>query len=171
MTGPAQHGAFQSLAKETRVAVAVDWHGSALWLQTIIPAIHHSAPDIRTILHVGDFGIYPDRRGKGFLNAIDRSCLATGIHRVLVTPGNHDHWPRLDQRFEHRPGQPAQLSKTVWPSRVGHHGSNRSSTKIRWTGIPKLWRTRPYPAHGSLKSGQACDLRSSPTGTSTSLIL
>jgi hypothetical protein len=114
MTGSAQYGPFQTLAGETRVAVAGDWHGSTLWLQTIIPAIHRTAPDIQTILHVGDFGIYPDRRGKGFLNAVDRSCLAVGIQRVLVTPGNHDHWPRLDQRFASRPGQPAQLSKTVW---------------------------------------------------------
>jgi len=114
VTDTAEHGRTLALAGETRVAVAGDWHGSALWLQTIIPAIHRSAPDVQSILHVGDFGIFPDRRGKRFLNAVDRSCLAVGIKRVLVTPGNHDHWPRLDQRFEHRPGQPAQLSKTVW---------------------------------------------------------
>ena len=138
MTGSAQRGPFQTLAGETRVAIAGDWHGSALWLQSVIPAIIRSAPDVRTILHVGDFGIYPDRRGKGFLNAVDRSCLAVGIQRVLVTPGNHDYWPRLDQRFEHRPGQPAQLSKTVWALPRGYRFNLAGRSIMSFGGAASL---------------------------------
>jgi hypothetical protein len=134
----AHHGPFQTLVGETRVAVAGDWHGSALWLQSIVPAIHRTAPDILTILHVGDFGIYPDRRGKGFLNAVDLSCLAVGIKHVLVTPGNHDHWPRLDQRFENRPGQPAQLSKTVWALPRGYRFNLAGRSIMSFGGAASL---------------------------------
>jgi hypothetical protein len=103
-----------TLPGETRVAVAGDWHANHLWIQSAIPALHRAAPDVCTILHVGDFGVLPDKRGKGFLAAVDAQCEATGIERVLVTPGNHEDWPRLVNRFASRPGEAVLLSDRVW---------------------------------------------------------
>jgi hypothetical protein len=99
---------------ERRVAVAGDWHGNVAWVQRIIPALHRAAPDVRTILHAGDFGILPERRGKGFLTTVDYWCRSAGIEKVLVTPGNHEDWSRLGQRFASRPGEAIRLSETVW---------------------------------------------------------
>ena len=103
-----------TLAAESRVAVAGDWHGNHLWIQSAIPALHDAAPDVRTILHAGDFGILPGRRGKGFLAAVDAVCSSAGIERVLVTPGNHEDWARLTARFASRPGQPIRLTDAIW---------------------------------------------------------
>ncbi|WP_104090888.1 metallophosphoesterase [Cryobacterium sp. N19] len=103
-----------TLQGETRVAVAGDWHGNISWVQTIIPAIARTAPDVRTILHVGDFGIWPERSGKGFPASVDFWCKNAGIERLLVTPGNHEDWDRLDGWFAGAPGQPVQISDVVW---------------------------------------------------------
>jgi hypothetical protein len=103
-----------SVPGETRVAVAGDWHANTMWIQSIIPALRRAAPDVQTILHVGDFGILPERRGKGVLATVDYWCRAASIERVLVTPGNHEDWGRLSQRFDSQPGEPIRLSETVW---------------------------------------------------------
>jgi len=103
-----------TLPDETRIAVAGDWHANHLWIQSAIRALHETAPDVRTILHAGDFGILPDKRGKAFLVAVDTQCAASQIQRILVTPGNHEDWGRLQQRFAARPGEAVRLSESVW---------------------------------------------------------
>jgi len=138
VTTDADRSQILTLPGETRVAVAGDWHGNTLWLQSIIPALHRAAPDVQTILHVGDFGIYPDRRGKGFLNAVDRSCLAVGIRRVLVTPGNHDDWSRLTQRFASRPGEAIRLTDVVWVMPRGFRFTLAGRTLLSFGGAASL---------------------------------
>ncbi|WP_354025929.1 metallophosphoesterase [Conyzicola nivalis] len=103
-----------TLPGETRVAVAGDWHGNTIWIQEMIPALHAAAPEVGTILHAGDFGILPGPRGKGFLAAVDAQCEASVIERVLVTPGNHDDWTRMNHRFVSQPGEAIRLSDRVW---------------------------------------------------------
>jgi len=99
---------------ESQVLLAGDWHGNVGWVQRVIPAVRRSAPGARTILHVGDFGFWPERRGKGFLSSVDYWSRIAGIERVLVTPGNHEHWPSLVQSFDAKPGEAVQLSEVVW---------------------------------------------------------
>ncbi|WP_157155912.1 metallophosphoesterase [Diaminobutyricimonas sp. LJ205] len=103
-----------ALDNESRVAIAGDWHRNVSWAQTVIPALVRIGPDIRTILHLGDFGIWPGREGKGFLRSVDRSCAGAGIERVFVTPGNHEDWGRLHGLFASRPHRVLQLSEMVW---------------------------------------------------------
>ena len=93
--------------------MAGDWHANIMWVQTIIPRIARMAPDVQTILHLGDFAVWPERRGKGFLAAVDYWMKTAGMKRVLVTPGNHEDWSRLDARFASQPGEAVQLSETV----------------------------------------------------------
>lgn len=99
---------------ETHVGVAGDWHGNIVWIQRAIPAFHRVFPDVKTLLHLGDFGLYRDRGGKGFRNAVDYWCKRTGIERVLVTPGNHEDWDWLEQLFAVHPGEPVQVSEVIW---------------------------------------------------------
>jgi len=103
-----------SLPGETVVAVAGDWHGDRMWAQSVIAALHVVAPDVLSILHLGDFGVLPDRLGKGMLKAVDSACAQSGIERVLVTPGNHEDWDRLMARFASKPNVAVQLSEVVW---------------------------------------------------------
>ncbi|WP_166790654.1 MULTISPECIES: metallophosphoesterase [unclassified Cryobacterium] len=98
---------------ETQVIVAGDWHGNSSWAGKAIPSIARNSPEVRTILHVGDFGIWPGASGRKFLDAVDFWCARAGITRVLVTPGNHEHWGWLDREFHARPGKPAALSPVV----------------------------------------------------------
>ncbi|MET4706096.1 metallophosphoesterase [Frigoribacterium sp. UYMn621] len=65
-----------------RVAIAGDWHGSISWLQSVIPRIHREAPEVDTIFHTGDFGLFPEAHGKGFLAAVDFWCQTANIRRV-----------------------------------------------------------------------------------------
>ena len=97
-----------------RVAIAGDWHGSIGWVQSSIPRLHRQAPDVTTIFQVGDFGIFKERHGSGFLAAVDYWCKAAGINRVFVTPGNHEDWGELTARFAKQPGDAVQMSRVVW---------------------------------------------------------
>ncbi|KQO98807.1 metallophosphoesterase family protein [Leifsonia sp. Leaf264] len=98
---------------EHRVALAGDWHGNVTWVQTILPKLHRAAPDVKTILHLGDFGIWPERRGKGFLKSVDYWCKKSGIERILVTLGNHEDHARMEKLWASRPGQVIELTDHI----------------------------------------------------------
>jgi len=99
--------------KPSRVALAGDWHGNLGWVQLAIPVVHRFAPDVTQILHAGDFGYWPGREQKGFLAGVDFWAKTAGISTILVTPGNHEHWDRLNALFDASPDEPVQISDVV----------------------------------------------------------
>jgi hypothetical protein len=99
--------------EEAHVVVAGDWHGNSNWVGTAIPSIARLAPGVKTILHLGDFGIGPGLRARKFLDSVDYWSAKAGISRVLVTPGNHEDWAWLEDAFAARPGYPVPLSSIV----------------------------------------------------------
>jgi hypothetical protein len=103
-----------TLPGETHVAVAGDWHGNIGWCQRALPFLARVAPGTRTILHLGDFGIWPERSGKGFLAAVDYWARQAGVERILATPGNHESWTRILEAQADQPGEPAQVSERVY---------------------------------------------------------
>lgn len=92
---------------DDEVVVAGDWHGSTAWIQRALPAVRGHA---RTILHVGDFGLY----GPTFLNSVDYWAKRAEVERIVVVPGNHESWPLLLAVLDLHPGQAVRLSETVW---------------------------------------------------------
>lgn len=103
-----------TLPGETRIAVAGDWHGSIVHTQHIIPWMHRLHPDIKTVVHVGDFGIPRTLANrKSYLSTASYWAVKTGI-RLLVTPGNHEGWTLLDELFEASGGQPVEVEPMVW---------------------------------------------------------
>nr|WP_286346835.1 metallophosphoesterase [Frondihabitans sucicola] len=84
--------------------------------------MHRLAPDVKTILHVGDFGYWKtgQRQGKGYLGAVDYWCKRAGIERILVTPGNHEQWSLLRAAFGKQPGQPIQITERAWAMPIGY---------------------------------------------------
>lgn len=76
----------------TEVVFAGDWHGNALWAVSRIQSIGSSGPV--TILHVGDFGIWPGPSGKRYLQTVENVCARHDVD-ILITPGNHEDWARL----------------------------------------------------------------------------
>jgi hypothetical protein len=102
-----------TLPGETKVAVAADFHGNIGWCQLALPFLARVAPGTRTILHLGDLGIWPEG-GKGFLATVDYWARQAGIEQILLTPGNHDWWTRILAAQADQPGEPAQLSERVF---------------------------------------------------------
>jgi len=101
------------LSEETHVAIAGDWHSNINWVGKAIPSIARDAPGVKTILHLGDFGIGSGARARKFLEAVDYWCAKAGISRVLITPGNHEGWAWLEDAFAAQPGVPVSLSSIV----------------------------------------------------------
>lgn len=79
------------------IALAGDWHGNRQWAGGRIQGIGERG--IETILHLGDFGVWPGPSGNAFLQSVDKACERAGVDQVLVTPGNHDDWGRLTQMW------------------------------------------------------------------------
>ncbi|MGG7507555.1 metallophosphoesterase [Plantibacter sp. YIM 135249] len=115
------------------VAVAGDWHGNVRWVQRALPALVRVAPHVRTMLHLGDFGIWPGRP-PGFLGTVDYWCRRSGFERILVTPGNHDDWDQLVTAFEAAPGEPVQLSEYVWALPRGYRFNIGGRTVMSFGG-------------------------------------
>lgn len=100
------------------VHVAGDWHGHTSWA---IRALRALADDgCQVLLHVGDFGFFPNLPfGPTFLAAVEREAARHGI-TVLVTAGNHDNHEAIDRLVAAAGPGPAQLSAHVWVLPRGH---------------------------------------------------
>lgn len=101
--------AFTFDLPDTTVAVAGDWHGNAGWVGRAIPALGQIAPEVDTILHVGDFWPTPQ-----LCSAIDTWCGQSGIARVLVTLGNHEPYGDLTPLLDAHRWHAVRLSESVW---------------------------------------------------------
>ena len=76
-----------------RVGVAGDWHGDRIWAISALRHFHQE--DIRVVLHLGDFGVWPGPYGRIFLEQVERA-LETLDMVLLVTPGNHEDYDQID---------------------------------------------------------------------------
>jgi hypothetical protein len=74
------------------VVFAGDWHGNLPWATSRIQSV--GASGVTTILHVGDFGLWPGNSGRRYLQIVEKTCARAGVE-LLVTPGNHEDWARL----------------------------------------------------------------------------
>jgi len=100
-----------TLPGETRVAIAGDWHSSGFWAKTALTRLRRHAPDVRTILHLGDFNLTANRPWGAYRETLVKAMAENGIERILVTPGNHDHWGQLEKRFTLYPDVPYVLPR------------------------------------------------------------
>lgn len=78
-----------------QIVVAGDWHGDSLWAVESVDRAAKAGAD--TILHLGDFGIWPGEYGKKYLRAVEKACAWHNI-KMVITPGNHEDWDRLDAK-------------------------------------------------------------------------
>jgi len=97
---------------EDRVAIAGDWHSSGYWVRRALKMLHDQAPDVRTVLHLGDFNLTSNTPWTAYRRSVVEAMETNGIARILVTPGNHDDWSQLGPRFELHPQEPYHLPKT-----------------------------------------------------------
>jgi Calcineurin-like phosphoesterase len=100
-----------------RIVVAGDWHGDEEWAVSVIRRVPHllAGESQRVILHLGDFGIWPDRQGKMYLDRVSGALAEAGAELWFVD-GNHEDFAQLD-KLDENPGPDGRV--TVVP-RVRH---------------------------------------------------
>lgn len=128
----------------TRVAIAGDWHGNIDWVRRVVMLLRDRAPEVDTILQLGDFGFFPRRTGQYFVAEVDVVCRAAGVKRVLVTPGNHEDWLVLDKMFAVLPGEAVRLSEVVWVLPRGFRFTLGGHTFLSFGGAASVdyeWRS------------------------------
>lgn len=91
---------------DQRVAVLGDVHGNVGWMRMLARALPTLAPDVTTILQLGDWWMPSDE--------IDEAFADTAIDRILVTLGNHEQWDDVSATLDTHPGDAVRISKLVW---------------------------------------------------------
>lgn len=92
--------------EDRRVAVSGDWHGNVGWVRMLCRALPTLAPDISTLLQLGDWQMDPE--------ATDALFDEAGITRAYVTVGNHEPWPDITPLLDEHPGAAIRVSNVTW---------------------------------------------------------
>ncbi|WP_334147228.1 metallophosphoesterase family protein [Microbacterium sp.] len=98
--------AYEVSLPDQRVAVVGDIHGNFRWLDIVARAVQTLAPDVSTMLQLGDWAMDPD--------ATDEALDGTGIERIYVTLGNHEQWGQLSPLLDAHPGAAIRVSDMTW---------------------------------------------------------
>jgi hypothetical protein len=100
-----------------RIVVAGDWHGDEEWAVSVIRRVPSllAGESQRLILHLGDFGIWPDKAGQVYLDRVSEALARAGAELWFVD-GNHEDFDQLDQ-LDRKPGPDGRV--TVVP-RITH---------------------------------------------------
>ena len=94
---------------DPRTLIAGDWHGSYQWALMVFELAHKQG--IKTLYHVGDFGVWPGAGGFMYRQTLD-SWLRSHDSYLIVTLGNHEDydqvetWPTNDEGFIVEPKRP-----------------------------------------------------------------
>lgn len=121
---------------DSRVAVCGDWHGNVGWLRTLAPAIRRLAPEVTTVLQVGDWWMDT--------GLSDEVLVQAGIERVFVTLGNHEPWSGITPVLEAHPGAAVRVSDVTWllPRPFSFRIGGRQFLSLGGaTSVDRLWRT------------------------------
>jgi hypothetical protein len=114
------------------VAVSTDWESLLDLAKTQIRRIGNARPDVRTLFHLGDFRL--DDASHKFLSEVDKALDRHNIDRVLVTPGNHDDWNRMNRWWRQHNGAAYRVTPRVWFLRPGTRFSSGSRTVLSFGG-------------------------------------
>ncbi|MFB4353207.1 metallophosphoesterase [Microbacterium sp. LS_15] len=120
---------------DQRVAVVGDIHGNFRWLDIVARAVRTLAPDVSTILQLGDWAMEPD--------TTDEALDGTGIERIYVVLGNHESWNQITPLLDAHPGAAIRVSKITWllprPGRLTIGGRSVLSLPGA-VSVDKAWR-------------------------------
>jgi hypothetical protein len=108
----------------SRVMVGGDWHGNRYWALNVIHRVPQLLADEprRLILHLGDFGIWPDDEGRRYLAAVS-TALSQVKAGLWFIDGNHEDFTQL-ARMTSRTAIPAErvpVGPHIWHLPRGHH--------------------------------------------------
>ncbi len=92
-----------------KLALIGDTHGSA---PAVKRGIDLALENGGVLLSLGDFGIWPGRRGAQFMKEVSNSAVELGVD-VYVTPGNHDDYDQIDA-LEYNELGVAEISPNIY---------------------------------------------------------
>ncbi|WP_066523129.1 metallophosphoesterase family protein [Curtobacterium ammoniigenes] len=146
-------GADLTLPGEKRVAIAGDWEAHQPSAFAIVDRIAQTAPDVSTILHLGDLTVNAPVRltgsskriwlHGGFIPNLDTKLGEAGIERLLLTPGNHDDWKLLAPRFAQHPDQPYLLTPRIWVLPRGYRFTLNGRSFLSFGGAVSVDKDAP----------------------------
>jgi len=89
-------GWMLNLDMPERILVTGDWHGNQPWAVNVLKRVPELLwdQDIKLVLHLGDFGIWPDRDGERYLAAIEWALGQVGAQLWFID-GNHEDFSLL----------------------------------------------------------------------------
>lgn len=120
---------------DERLVVCGDWHGNIGWVRMLARALPVLAPDVTTILQLGDWWMNASDQDEAFRD--------TGIDTVLVTLGNHEPWDRVSPLLDAHPGSSMRVSDTTWLLGRPTHLTIGGRTVLSLGGattVDKAWR-------------------------------
>jgi hypothetical protein len=119
------------------VALAGDWHGNRRWARARIAEVANN--DVALILHLGDFGIWPDASGRVYIDQLEEACTTHGVG-IWVTPGNHEDWGSLTRMWADpaRAGRPLQVSEHIAILPRGHRFTLEGRSFVSLGGAPSV---------------------------------
>lgn len=79
-----------------KVGLAGDWHGHGPAARDSIHLLRTVAPEIDTVYHLGDFGIWPGPYGAQYLDAV-QGAYRRADARLYVTLGNHEDYSQISR--------------------------------------------------------------------------
>ena len=119
---------------DTTVGLAGDWHGNLLWADKALRELARLG--VTTVYHLGDFGIWPGPSGKRYITQVAVLCEALGI-TLVVTPGNHEDWDRIDALHTHREG-PVEIAAHIWLLPRGYRWTHAGRSFVSLGGAPSI---------------------------------
>lgn len=103
--------------RSARLLVIGDSHGHAGMLGRACTLARQLGAD--EIWSVGDFGIWPGRTGRGFLDSVEYDAAQAGV-QIRVVPGNHDDYDQIDAALAATDSGWAYLRDHIAVARRGH---------------------------------------------------
>lgn len=86
-----------------RFVAAGDWHGNFNQANRVIGYMTGAFPDVKTIVQLGDFGLWHGQKGTEFLDKLNAALVEHEIF-VLWTDGNHENFVELEEYPLHDDG-------------------------------------------------------------------
>jgi hypothetical protein len=104
-----------------KVAIAGDWHGNAYWAEITVPKIAAQLEDqpFRVIYHLGDFGYWPGKFGKGYRVRLEK-ILAENDAELQFLDGNHENHKLLIKQAENDCNMLVTISDHIYWMRRGY---------------------------------------------------
>lgn len=120
----------------SNIGLLGDTHGNPVWMRHAIQTFAKN--DIKTVIQVGDFGIYQNRGGMHFAQKTNEWMQEHGMDMIVV-PGNHEDWDYINDLYVHEDGW-MRLGKNIRVAPRGHRWEMEGKTFVGLGGAPSVDR-------------------------------